>query len=216
LPPSNAATIVRSSTAANPNQSALHPVGIGSLPNSDISYCTNSIFLDPGPLSTYPALEIGLGPFTARRADACCAEQARRGKHEDRRHRQAVIAGGSQGIGCAIALAFVEASAVSICARGARALAAAREEIARHGGIAHAAVCDLSDAVAFPAISGRQRAARPGRYSRQQRLRIRETARLAGPPASWSIGWRQCEPAGGLAVPRKIRRVAIINICLET
>jgi 3-oxoacyl-[acyl-carrier protein] reductase len=36
------------------------------------------------------------------------------------------------------------------CARGAEALAATREEIARHGGVADASVCDLSDAAAIP------------------------------------------------------------------
>jgi 3-oxoacyl-[acyl-carrier protein] reductase len=65
--------------------------------------------------------------------------------------KRAVVAGGSRGIGRAIALAFAEAgAAVSICARGAEALAATREEIAKHGRIAHAAVCDLSDAAAIP------------------------------------------------------------------
>src|SRR5438045_529102 len=65
--------------------------------------------------------------------------------------RRAIVAGGSRGIGRAIALAFAEAgAAVSICARGAEALAAARDEIARHNRIAHAAVCDLSDAAAIP------------------------------------------------------------------
>jgi 3-oxoacyl-[acyl-carrier protein] reductase len=55
--------------------------------------------------------------------------------------------------------AFVEAgAAVSICARGAETLAATRGEIARHGRIAHGAVCDLSDAAAVPRYIGVQRA----------------------------------------------------------
>src|SRR3974390_2326010 len=65
--------------------------------------------------------------------------------------KRAIVAGGSRGIGRAIALAFAEAGAgVSICARGAEALTAAREAIARHDGVAHAAVCDLSDEAAIP------------------------------------------------------------------
>jgi NAD(P)-dependent dehydrogenase (short-subunit alcohol dehydrogenase family) len=65
--------------------------------------------------------------------------------------KRAVVAGGSRGIGRAIAIAFAEAGAgVSICARGAEALAAAREEIARYGGVAHSAICDLADAAAIP------------------------------------------------------------------
>jgi 3-oxoacyl-[acyl-carrier protein] reductase len=65
--------------------------------------------------------------------------------------KRAIVAGGSRGIGRAIALAFAEAGAgVSICARGTEALAAAREDIARYGGTAHSAICDLSDAAAIP------------------------------------------------------------------
>ena len=60
--------------------------------------------------------------------------------------KRAIVAGGSRGIGRAIAIAFAEAGAgVSICARGAERLAATREEIGRHGGTAHSAVCDLAD-----------------------------------------------------------------------
>jgi len=61
-----------------------------------------------------------------------------------------VVTGGSRGIGRAIALACAEAgAAVSICARGAEALDATRGEIAAHGRVAHAGVCDLADAAAL-------------------------------------------------------------------
>jgi 3-oxoacyl-[acyl-carrier protein] reductase len=60
--------------------------------------------------------------------------------------KRAVVAGGSRGIGRAIALAFAEAgAALSICARGAEALAKTRDEIARHGHTTHSAMCDLAD-----------------------------------------------------------------------
>jgi len=60
-----------------------------------------------------------------------------------------VVAGGSRGIGRAIALAFAAAGArVSICARSAAALEATRDELARHGRPAHAARCDLADGAA--------------------------------------------------------------------
>jgi len=63
--------------------------------------------------------------------------------------RRAVVTGGSRGIGKAIALAIAEAgAAVSICARGAETLSAARAEIARHDGKVHAAACDVADAEA--------------------------------------------------------------------
>jgi NAD(P)-dependent dehydrogenase (short-subunit alcohol dehydrogenase family) len=63
--------------------------------------------------------------------------------------KRAVVTGGSRGIGRAIALAFAEAGAgVSICARGAEALARTRADIARLGQAAHDAVCDLADGAA--------------------------------------------------------------------
>lgn len=66
--------------------------------------------------------------------------------------RRVVVAGGSRGIGRAIALGFAaEGAAVSICARGAAALEATRIELAALGGPVHAASCDLSDAAAIAA-----------------------------------------------------------------
>jgi 3-oxoacyl-[acyl-carrier protein] reductase len=64
--------------------------------------------------------------------------------------KRAIVAGGSRGIGRAIALTFAKAGAdVSICARGADALEAARNEVAAHGVKAHAATCDLADGEAI-------------------------------------------------------------------
>jgi len=64
--------------------------------------------------------------------------------------KRAIVAGGSRGIGRAIALAFAECgAAVSICARGADALEATRKEIAALDVKAHAATCDLADADAI-------------------------------------------------------------------
>src|SRR5476649_1170671 len=64
--------------------------------------------------------------------------------------KRIVVAGGSCGIGRSIALGFAAAgAAVSICARGADSLAATRGELAKSGGAAHAASCDLADGAAI-------------------------------------------------------------------
>jgi 3-oxoacyl-[acyl-carrier protein] reductase len=63
--------------------------------------------------------------------------------------RRAVVAGGSRGIGRAIAMACAQAgAAVSICARGGDALETARAALAAHGVTAHAAICDVGDGAA--------------------------------------------------------------------
>lgn len=60
--------------------------------------------------------------------------------------RNALIAGGSRGIGRSIALAFAAAGAnVSICARGQEALQATASELTKHGHTVHSATCDLGD-----------------------------------------------------------------------
>jgi 3-oxoacyl-[acyl-carrier protein] reductase len=64
----------------------------------------------------------------------------------DFKGRRVVVTGASRGIGRSIALEFAAAgAAISICARGADKLEATRREISRHGGMVHAAVCDLAD-----------------------------------------------------------------------
>jgi 3-oxoacyl-[acyl-carrier protein] reductase len=70
----------------------------------------------------------------------------------DFRGRRVVVAGGSKGIGRAIALAFATAGAdVSVCARGEASLAAVRADIEALGVRAHAACCDLASADAIAA-----------------------------------------------------------------
>ena len=65
--------------------------------------------------------------------------------------RNAIIAGGSRGIGRSIALAFARAGAnVSICARGETALRATETELGHFGHTVHAAPCDLA---AGPAVA---------------------------------------------------------------
>ena len=57
--------------------------------------------------------------------------------------KRVIICGGSKGIGRSVALGFAAAgAAVSICARGAEALAATRAELGARG---HAASCDLGN-----------------------------------------------------------------------
>lgn len=66
--------------------------------------------------------------------------------------KRVLVAGGSRGIGRAIALNFAAAGAdVGLCARGAAALEAARVDIARHGRLVHAMSCDLADASSIAA-----------------------------------------------------------------
>jgi 3-oxoacyl-[acyl-carrier protein] reductase len=58
--------------------------------------------------------------------------------------RRVLVAGGSKGIGRAVALGFAKAgAAVSICARGAEALERTRADIAAAGVTAHAMAADL-------------------------------------------------------------------------
>jgi len=81
----------------------------------------------------------------------------------DVRGKRVVVAGGSRGIGRAIALAFSESGAnVSICARGAAALEATRVRMAAFGGIAHAASCDLSNEASIAAYIPQAAAALSG------------------------------------------------------
>ncbi len=64
--------------------------------------------------------------------------------------KRAVIAGGSRGIGRAIAMALAEGGAsVSICARGADGLRKTAEELSRFGTRIHSAPCDLADAASI-------------------------------------------------------------------
>ncbi len=58
----------------------------------------------------------------------------------------ALVAGGSRGIGRSIALTFAEAGAnVSICARGETALRATEAELRQFGHAVHAVTCDLGN-----------------------------------------------------------------------
>ena len=64
--------------------------------------------------------------------------------------RRVIVAGGSKGIGRAIALGFAAAGArVSACARGQAALDDLREEAAGDGLTLHTAPCDIGDKVSL-------------------------------------------------------------------
>jgi 3-oxoacyl-[acyl-carrier protein] reductase len=77
--------------------------------------------------------------------------------------KRVVVAGGSRGIGRAIAHGFAAAGAdVSICARGAAALDATRAELLQHGHRVHAAPCDLADAAAVAGYVAAAQAALSG------------------------------------------------------
>jgi 3-oxoacyl-[acyl-carrier protein] reductase len=77
--------------------------------------------------------------------------------------RRVIVAGGSRGIGRAIALGFAQAgAAVSICARGRADLEATLAALAAFGGTVHAGSCDLSDAAAITAYVAEAAAALGG------------------------------------------------------
>ena len=109
--------------------------------------------------------------------------------------KRAIVAGGSRGIGRAIALAFADCGAhVSICARGAETLAAARSEIAAKGVTAHAAPCDLADgeAVARYVAEAVGRSAGSTSWSTMRPALAPAMTRRGGRKASRSICWRRC------------------------
>ena len=77
--------------------------------------------------------------------------------------KKVVVAGGSRGIGRAIALGFAAAGAnVSICARGAEKLRETERELKAHGGKVHGAPCDLADGAAVTRYVGEAGAALGG------------------------------------------------------
>lgn len=70
----------------------------------------------------------------------------------DFRGWRVAVAGGSKGIGRAMALAFAQAgAAVSVCARGAEALAHTHDALLEAGHPVHVAQCDLADPAAATA-----------------------------------------------------------------
>jgi 3-oxoacyl-[acyl-carrier protein] reductase len=77
--------------------------------------------------------------------------------------KRVIVTGGSRGIGRAIALGFAGGGAgVSICARGAEALAATKAELDKVASTAHVAACDLANADAITRYVGAAAAALGG------------------------------------------------------
>ncbi|PPR64831.1 MAG: 7-alpha-hydroxysteroid dehydrogenase [Alphaproteobacteria bacterium MarineAlpha4_Bin2] len=57
-----------------------------------------------------------------------------------------IVTGGTRGIGFAIADAFAQQGCrISICGRTSASLSLAQEKLTTHGGVVHAAVCDVGD-----------------------------------------------------------------------
>ena len=103
--------------------------------------------------------------------------------------RRVVVAGGSRGIGRAIALGFAAAGAnVSICARSRAALDATRAELAAHGHGTHAASCDLADGDAI------------GRYVAQAADALGGIDILVNNASGFGMGDDEAAWAAGIAV----------------
>jgi len=103
------------------------------------------------------------GPIGAALAIAPLLQESGRNMSFIFTGKKVLITGASRGIGRSIALGFAAAGAdVAICARGADKLAETEGELRRHGGMVHAATCDLADgdavtrfvAVAAQALGG--------------------------------------------------------------
>ena len=142
-----------------------------------------------------------------------------RRKHEDRSSPASapIVAGGSRGHRARHRARLCRSgAAVSICARGAETLSATREEIARFGGTAHAAVCDLSDEAAIPRyIEDAAGSARRHRHSRQQRLGFRHhrrRGRLGGQRLGRSVGDGAGDAARHCPISKNPTSGSILNI----
>ena len=66
------------------------------------------------------------------------------------KRKNAIVTGGSRGIGLAIAKGFAQEGVnVSICARSEGPLSAAATSLERYGNIVHSMTCDVSDPIAL-------------------------------------------------------------------